>query len=149
MQFLPFEYQTCSVFRSPLCVVNFLQDPNLPKLCLFALRDIVKGEELSFDYKQQTGGSHSISLCCNYKTRPLFFYQSKCSWFNTSRIWITELLLTDLSDQIIFTTRYDQINRHQVMTWLTDTDTQILATKISIFQMNPDFGQYSDIHCIA
>jgi SET domain-containing protein len=38
-------------------VQNFsiFQDPNMPKLCLFALRDVIKGEELTFDYKQQTG----------------------------------------------------------------------------------------------
>jgi len=30
-------------------------DPNLPQLCLFARRDIEKGEELTFDYCQNTG----------------------------------------------------------------------------------------------
>lgn len=30
-------------------------DPNLPRLCLFAARDIFKGEQLTFDYKQRTG----------------------------------------------------------------------------------------------
>ena len=32
-------------------------DPDLPRLALFALRDIVKGEQLTFDYRQQTGGN--------------------------------------------------------------------------------------------
>ena len=30
-------------------------DPNLPRLCFFAVRDIARGEQLTFDYKQQTG----------------------------------------------------------------------------------------------
>lgn len=30
-------------------------DPNLPRLCLFANRDISKNEQLSFDYRQRTG----------------------------------------------------------------------------------------------
>ena len=29
-------------------------DPDLPRLCLFAVRDIVKGEQLNFDYRQRT-----------------------------------------------------------------------------------------------
>jgi SET domain-containing protein len=42
-------------------------------LCLFALRDIIKGEEITFDYKQQVPVSRSIytvrhillvNLCC-------------------------------------------------------------------------------------
>ena len=32
-------------------------DPNLPRLCFFAARDIARGEEITFDYKQQTGKS--------------------------------------------------------------------------------------------
>ncbi len=44
-----------------LLTVSFLfQDPNLPKLCLFSLRDIIMGEELSFDYRQQTGSHFFI-----------------------------------------------------------------------------------------
>jgi len=31
-------------------------DPDLPRLCLFAVRDIVKGEQLNFDYRQRTTG---------------------------------------------------------------------------------------------
>ena len=27
-------------------------DPDLPRLCMFALRDIIKGEQLTFDYRQ-------------------------------------------------------------------------------------------------
>ena len=27
-------------------------DPDLPRLCVFALRDIIKGEQLTFDYRQ-------------------------------------------------------------------------------------------------
>ena len=27
----------------------------MPKLCMFALRDIIKGEQLTFDYRQRTG----------------------------------------------------------------------------------------------
>ena len=34
--------------------VNCL-DPDMPKLCMFALRDIIKGEQLTFDYRQRTG----------------------------------------------------------------------------------------------
>ena len=30
-------------------------DPDLPRLCLFAVRDIIKGEQLTFDYRQRTG----------------------------------------------------------------------------------------------
>ena len=30
-------------------------DPNLPRLCMFANREIAKHEQLTFDYKQQTG----------------------------------------------------------------------------------------------
>ena len=30
-------------------------DPNLPRLALFAVRDIIKGEQLTFDYRQRTG----------------------------------------------------------------------------------------------
>ena len=30
-------------------------DPNLPRLAFFATRDIARGEQISFDYKQQTG----------------------------------------------------------------------------------------------
>jgi histone-lysine N-methyltransferase SUV39H len=30
-------------------------DPNLPRLCFFAARDIARGEQITFDYKQQTG----------------------------------------------------------------------------------------------
>ena len=29
-------------------------DPDLPRLALFAVRDIVKGEQLTFDYSQRT-----------------------------------------------------------------------------------------------
>ena len=29
-------------------------DPNLPRLCLFARRDISKGEQITFDYCQQS-----------------------------------------------------------------------------------------------
>jgi len=35
--------------------VNCL-DPDMPKLCMFALRDIIKGEQLTFDYRQRTAG---------------------------------------------------------------------------------------------
>lgn len=28
-------------------------DPNLPRLCMFAVRDIVKGEQITFDYRQR------------------------------------------------------------------------------------------------
>ena len=27
-------------------------DPDLPRLCMFAVRDIIKGEQLTFDYRQ-------------------------------------------------------------------------------------------------
>ncbi len=30
-------------------------DPDLPRLCMFAVRDIIKGEQLTFDYRQRTG----------------------------------------------------------------------------------------------
>ena len=30
-------------------------DPNLPRLCLFANRNISKNEQLNFDYRQRTG----------------------------------------------------------------------------------------------
>ena len=30
-------------------------DPNLPRLCLFANRNISKHEQLTFDYRQRTG----------------------------------------------------------------------------------------------
>lgn len=33
-------------------------DPNLPRLALFALREIEKNEELTFDYMSSNGGSH-------------------------------------------------------------------------------------------
>lgn len=29
-------------------------DPDLPRLAMFAVRDIVKGEQLTFDYRQRT-----------------------------------------------------------------------------------------------
>ena len=28
-------------------------DPDLPRLCMFAVRDIVKGEQITFDYRQK------------------------------------------------------------------------------------------------
>ena len=37
--------------------VNCL-DPDMPKLCMFALRDIIKGEQLTFDYRQRTGNEN-------------------------------------------------------------------------------------------
>jgi len=36
-------------------------DPDLPRLALFAVRDIVKGEQLTFDYKQRTGAEDTES----------------------------------------------------------------------------------------
>ncbi|CAB4063825.1 SUV39H [Lepeophtheirus salmonis] len=36
-------------------------DPNLPRLCLFAQRDIIKGEQLTFDYCQSTTADNSVS----------------------------------------------------------------------------------------
>jgi len=33
-------------------------DPNLPKLCFYAIRDIEKGEQLSFDYSQKIGDTN-------------------------------------------------------------------------------------------
>merc|ERR1711923_566542 len=30
-------------------------DPDLPRLCMFAVRDIMKGEQITFDYKQRAG----------------------------------------------------------------------------------------------
>jgi len=36
-------------------------DPNLPRLCLFALRDIIKGEQLTFDYRQSTTSENGRS----------------------------------------------------------------------------------------
>ena len=35
-------------------------DPDLPRLALFSLRDIVKGEQLTFDYKQRPGEYDSM-----------------------------------------------------------------------------------------
>ncbi len=37
-------------------------DPDLPRLALFAVRDIVKGEQLNFDYRQRTGPEESPVL---------------------------------------------------------------------------------------
>ena len=31
-------------------------DPDLPRLCMFAVRDIIRGEQLTFDYRQRTDG---------------------------------------------------------------------------------------------
>ena len=31
-------------------------DPNLPRLCMFANRDIIKGEQITFDYRQRAAG---------------------------------------------------------------------------------------------
>jgi len=36
-------------------------DPDLPRLALFAVRDIVKGEQLTFDYSQRTGDEDTES----------------------------------------------------------------------------------------
>merc|ERR1719481_2391125 len=38
--------------------VNCL-DPNMPRLCLFAKREIKKGEQITFDYRQCTGNTES------------------------------------------------------------------------------------------
>ena len=35
-------------------------DPDLPRLALFAIRDIVKGEQLTFDYRQRPGADDSM-----------------------------------------------------------------------------------------
>ena len=35
-------------------------DPDLPRLALFAIRDIVKGEQLTFDYCQRPGADDSM-----------------------------------------------------------------------------------------
>ena len=35
-------------------------DPDLPRLALFAMRDIVKGEQLTFDYRQRPGADDSV-----------------------------------------------------------------------------------------
>jgi len=37
-------------------------DPNMPQLCLFAKREIKKGEQISFDYCQSTGNVNSQDL---------------------------------------------------------------------------------------
>ena len=34
-------------------------DPDMPRLCLFAKREIKKGEQISFDYRQSTGNTDS------------------------------------------------------------------------------------------
>ena len=46
-------------------------DPDLPRLCLFAVRDIVKGEQLNFDYRQRT------SKFLNFMTIFLELYSQK------------------------------------------------------------------------
>jgi len=35
-------------------------DPDLPRLCMFAVRDIMKGEQITFDYKQRAVMNESI-----------------------------------------------------------------------------------------
>ena len=37
-------------------------DPNLPRLCMFANRDIAKNEQLTFDYKQRTGSDSESGM---------------------------------------------------------------------------------------
>ena len=34
-------------------------DPDMPRLCLFAKREIKRGEQISFDYRQSTGNTDS------------------------------------------------------------------------------------------
>jgi len=58
-------YGNCSHFINHSCDPNLSifnvyinnLDPNMPQLCLFARRDIKKGEQISFDYCQSTGAS--------------------------------------------------------------------------------------------
>jgi len=63
-------YGNCSHFINHSCdpnlnifnvYINNL-DPNMPQLCLFARREIKRGEQISFDYCQSTGNVNSQDL---------------------------------------------------------------------------------------
>lgn len=45
-------------------------DPNLPRICLFARRDIAKGEQITFDYCQQSTQNYSKRLLHSRETKP-------------------------------------------------------------------------------
>ena len=48
-------------------------DPDMPRLCLFAKREIKRGEQISFDYRQSTGNTDSKN------TIKGTFYRWQCS----------------------------------------------------------------------
>ena len=64
---LPFTFNKYSYFSCDpnLSIFNLwidCLDPNLPRLCLYANRDIAKYEQLTFDYRQRTGYETGIRL---------------------------------------------------------------------------------------
>lgn len=45
-------------------------DPDLPRICFFARRDIAKGEELTFDYEQQSTQNYVFEDIVKIKLSP-------------------------------------------------------------------------------
>ena len=58
-------------------------DPDLPRLAMFAIRDIVKGEQLTFDYKQRPGADEDFSESITGKGQGM---ECKCGSSNCRKV---------------------------------------------------------------
>ena len=61
-------------------------DPDLPRICLFAKRDIARGEQLTFDYCQDTTQNSGTKLERPQTQRPEIIKGSSDKW-NLSSAW--------------------------------------------------------------
>ena len=60
-------------------------DPDMPRLCLFAKREIKRGEQISFDYRQSTGNTDSKNTI---KGRPITGWHFTNRYIKESTFWI-------------------------------------------------------------